>query len=120
MAVFITGDRMESPFYPGFVVMEMLKAAVRGEQLMTGTNDTGVEAAVRRIAEDAGQPVLLVETPFTGEGKPDWDARHAGLAADVRVVVVHMDPMASHIGRSVLSHLPDDRVTLLSPAEMLG
>lgn len=122
MKVFITGDRSMTPFYPGFVAVEMLRALGEGNTLATGALD-GVESVVRELAAQADVQVeqwghLVREE----DGKPDFDELFARLAKDedVRVVVIHFDPAVSSVVGALFRHFADDRVTLRSPADLMG
>lgn len=122
MKVFITGDRSMTPFYPGFVAVEMLRALGNGDTLATGALD-GVEAVVRELGAQAGLADLeLWGHQLTDEGKPDFDELFARLAKDedVRVVVIHFDPAVSSVVGALFRNFADDRVTLRSPADLMG
>ena len=121
MKVFITGDRSMTPFYPGFAAVEMLRALGGGDSLATGSLE-GVEAVVRELASQADVPLEQWAHVETGEGKPDFDELFARLAedADVRVVVIHFDPAVSSVVAALFRHFDDDRVTLRSPADLMG
>lgn len=120
MRVFITGDRsMPSDI----AVVNMAQgiaafagqAALQGEtlRLMTGTN-VGLEEGVRRIAEALEIKIDVLENPMTDDGKIDWDARHvAAEQSSDRVVVVHSDILASHIGASCIRVVPDEKLQLI-------
>ncbi len=122
MNVFITGDRMMAVVYPHMVVVEMLKAAHAGKQIMTGVND-GVEAIVRSYGETTGIPIAVVEQkPLATPENPghwiDWDARHLGLPADTEVVSVHVDHHTCRVTMSALNVLPSDSVRLATTADL--
>lgn len=119
---FITGDRMMTAVYPGLVMLEMLNASAHGQTIMTGIND-GVEALVRAIGEKAGVPVQVVEQkPLDVPENPghwiDWDARHLGLPSDCEVVSVHVDTHTCRVTMSALNVLPDERVRLVTLADL--
>jgi len=105
---FITGDRSASPFSMGLVALEMLRALGNGDQLMTGA-ENGIEAMVRHLAEEAEVDVIEVPTPPL-EGDTRWDERHATIrdTGVKRFVVVHGDPLASHLVASLERVLDDD------------
>lgn len=120
--LFLTGDRSFSPIYPGLVVVQMFKAALRGDKVMTGDNP-GVEQLVRDIAAEVGLDIEVVATSFHAvTGKPGWDVRHKQLAdaGDIKVMVFHVEPMASSVVKSVMAVMPEDRYELLTPVELLG
>jgi hypothetical protein len=114
----ITGDRTLSPVYPTMVLVEMLRAVSNGQDIITGTND-GVEALVRSAGQEADVPVAVIENPTTPEGWIDWDARHAGISEDTTVLVIHADVHESRVGKSVLNTVPEDRVKLVTLADLL-
>lgn len=117
--LFLTGDRSFSPIYPGLVVIEMFKASLRGDEVMTGDNP-GVEALVREIAEQVGLGLTVVPSTTCDDGRVDWDTRHKSLADDVAVRVFHVEPMSSSIVKSALRTLSDERVEIVTPVELLG
>lgn len=117
--ILFTGDRSFSPIYPGMVVMDLLRAVVAGDEILTGIND-GVEQIVRDVAENVGLHVTVLPQGQLPNGKPDFDSRHKALPSDVHVRVYHVEPMASSVVASALTHVPDARVEILTPAELLG
>lgn len=126
MQVFITGDRSQySVGLIGFVAIELLRAAGRQDTVLTGDNP-GVEAIVRRLADDSGFPVTVVESPRDSDNPQyvDWDARHERLKeTDARVIVIHGQPESSRIGRSVERTFGDagqDRVTFVSLIDLIS
>lgn len=114
--VFITGDRSgANPFMAGMIAMEMLRAAGAGDKIVTGDNP-GVEEIVRKIADDADLAIDVVQSPrVDGSEHIDWDRRHRRLRDDeVKIVLFHVDPMSSRVGRSLMSIMPDDQLKLVS------
>lgn len=105
--------------YPGQVAIEIMRALANGDDIMTGDND-GVESVVRAFSESAEFPVHVVPTPHQSEtGVADWDSRHQHLGDGVNVVVVHADPHASHIVRSLFNVVDEDRVRLVTTTDAL-
>lgn len=121
MKVFITGDRSAHPAMFGFAAIELLRAVGRGETVVTGES-AGIEDAVRQIAKQADIEIeVALDPPLGDNGKPDWDVRHKALAAqeDVRFVLIHSDPMDSRIGASLMRCVGDERLTIVTPADLL-
>lgn len=103
-----------TPFYPGLVAVEMLRALGQGAAISTGVND-GVEYCVRSLAKQAG-----LEVGVMPGGKPEFDARHAAVAAaGMRVVAIHLDPQASSVVKSLMREVPDDRIDLRTMIEVV-
>lgn len=107
--IFITGDRTMAVVYPGQVAIELLRAVHAGKQIVTGDN-VGVEEFVRILCEQADIPFETLPTPTGDDGRPDWDARHA--VVDIETVVIHADPHASSITKSIFNTIPEKLVRL--------
>lgn len=123
--VFITGDRLMTPFYPGLVIMEMLKARDKGMTVVTGTNDGGVEQLARMIADSAGMTIEVIEqsaldVPDNPGNWIDWDARHLSLSEDTEVVAIHVDPMTAREIVSAVNVLPPERVRLVTMLDLMA
>lgn len=118
--IFFTGDRSFSPIYPGLVIMDMFKAHVAGDEILTGVNNGGVEQIVRDAAETVGLKIQVLPQGQLSNGKPDFPTLHKALPSDVQVRVYHVEPMSSSVVASVLTNVPDARVELVTPAELLG
>lgn len=120
--VLITGDRSIDPALialPVSISMIQWMHEYPGIQFLTGTN-SGVEQAVRAIAEAAYMPIQVIENVEGENGKPDWIARHTKLVDSVdHVFFFHGDPLTSSIGKS-LSVFPDDSVTYVLQALAAG
>ena len=122
-AVFIEGDRMMTPFYPGVVLTEMFKAHVAGKTIITGTEDGGIEQLVRHIAQEVGLEISVVEShaldvPENPGHWRDWDKRHLALDEHTEVLIIHVDHQDCRESKSALAVLPDERVRMWSPVDL--
>ncbi len=122
MRVFITGDRQDADVTSlGQVAIELLKAAGRGDAVSTGDNE-GIESLVRRVSDETGFPVEVLESPRLGSdsefsGYVDWDTRHQLIKdMDSRVVVIHQSPSNSRILSSLDRVFADDEAERVSLA----
>lgn len=109
--VFITGDRgVWAPSAVGVVSVEVVRALVAGDTIMTG-QERGIEEAVLFLAAETGLPVVVADpTPRSANGRRDYPTRLASLPDDVRFVFVG-DAMHSVWYKTLASHA-DDRVSL--------
>lgn len=111
MKVFITGDRSMNEIYPAIVMVEMLKAAHAGSEIVTGDN-LGIEILVRSFGELAGVPVEVI----CGS---EWDTRHELLKSlEIGVVAIHGAPFESSVVRSLTSIMPDSELRIVTPADL--
>lgn len=114
---YLTGDRSIDPANAVAMVgkaVAQLHFENKGEELqfVTGTEPGGVEFAARFVLP-AGA-LNVVERPKTEEGWTNWDASHKDLVSKVdAAVVLHGDPLASRIGKSVSDVFPEDKVRFL-------
>lgn len=114
--IYITGDRALDPINSVAIAgkaIAILLLENEGEKVrfVTGT-EGGVEGAVRFILPP--KALEVIERPKADEGWTDWDKSHAQLVKKVDfAVVLHGDPLASRIGKSVSTVFPEDKVRFL-------
>lgn len=120
--VFITGDRMMTPLYPGQVAVEMLRALAHGKNIATG-DQLGIEEVVRVIGKLSEVEVEVVNSPIMDvpEQWVDWDTRHKALLErdGLEFVAIHVDPLSCTGVKSVLMTVPEDRLRLVSLEDFL-
>lgn len=120
--VFVTGDRsMPEPIalaVAGHIVTQLATAAaLEGGKVQFATGDNiGFEQGFRAIADAMGLPTQVVPTGVDPDtSKPAWDTRHEVVNAIAdRVLLVHTDPLASSIGKS-LQRVAPDKLDLYNP-----
>lgn len=114
--VFITGDRQLTSAYGPLVAIEMLKAQAVGSKIVT-TDMNGVAAMVRDLAQRAGVDIDVIPAPTD---KADWDMFHSavGQSFDPEFVVVHVDPHTSSVTKSVLAVAHEDKVRIVTHADL--
>ena len=122
--IFRTGARRMTPVYPTVVMMLIVEAGRKGQRILTGTNDGGIEELVRLMSHEMGFPIevvdqQLLDVPDNPGFWIDWDARHLALPDDVEFVSVHVDHQDCRETKSALAVLPEDRVRLVTELDMV-
>lgn len=114
---YLTGDRSIDPANAVAIVgkaVAQLHFENKGEELafVTGTEPGGVEFAARFIIPTGA--LTVIERPKAPEGWTNWDKSHATIEPTVdAAVVLHGDPLASRIGKSVSDNFPPEKIRFL-------
>lgn len=113
--ILIIGDRAMHPMLAVNAVMHALSELATNlpglteRDFITGDLETGVERAVRYLLPKVNTFVY----PLGADGKPDFEQAYEDLADDVRLVVIlHTDPLSSHVARAAMAQFPQHSILL--------
>lgn len=114
--IFITGDRAMPAFQSAQVVNSVLQKLVEENNgdlaVGTGTCANGIERAVRFLVPDEALNIASYE--LDPEGNIDFEGTFRLLEPVTdEVVFLHLDPLASHIGRALTRTFPAEKVNIL-------
>lgn len=118
MSVFITGDAYMSATYPTLVSVEMLRAVAKGEHIVTVNYQGAVPILIRGMAEQAGIELTLVE-PAEGEELDEFHRATLDAHDPTEVVMIHDEPMVSTVYQSLARVVGDDKLRLVSYADLM-
>jgi hypothetical protein len=112
--ILITGDRSIHPVGAVNALAQVLEAlterfsGLHGRFIITG-DLPGVERAVQYLVPS----VQTFAYPRDENGRPNFDAAYEDLEDDtVLAVVLHPEPLSSHLAKAVFRHFPESRVWL--------